>query len=270
MNGAKSTGQLESWTIGEALTCCPRLGLGDRLRNRFEHECMDLRLYLGLQCRSRPPLPSTAEITMVDGLWPLTARARPGTRRGPVTAGSPKRARRDVPAITQAARAPVTAAAMDFGPVHTLQTNEFMPYILYHDIVIAITHVRRAPRRVQSPQEMASQTQGIQQLLAAEKRAAEKVSEARKRKAKRLKQAKEEAQDEVEKYRQERERQFKEFEAKHMGTREGVAAKIEAETKVKIEEMNRMVQSKKEQVIQDILSLVYEIKPELHINYRVQ
>lgn len=87
---------------------------------------------------------------------------------------------------------------------------------------------------------MASQTQGIQQLLAAEKRAAEKVSEARKRKfqfckifidflickdyhwnifsligkQKRLKQAKEEAQDEIEKYRQERERQFKEFEAK--------------------------------------------------------
>ena len=46
---------------------------------------------------------------------------------------------------------------------------------------------------------MASQTQGIQQLLAAEKRAAEKVSEARKRKNRRLKQAKEEAQAEIEK-----------------------------------------------------------------------
>ncbi|CAD0249719.1 unnamed protein product [Spodoptera exigua] len=117
---------------------------------------------------------------------------------------------------------------------------------------------------------MASQTQGIQQLLAAEKRAAEKVSEARKRKAKRLKQAKEEAQDEVEKYRQERERQFKEFEAKHMGTREGVAAKIEAETKIKIEEMNKMVKTQQEAVIRDILNLVYDIKPELHTNYRIQ
>ena len=39
---------------------------------------------------------------------------------------------------------------------------------------------------------MASQTQGIQQLLSAEKRAAEKVAEARKRKNRRLKQAKEE------------------------------------------------------------------------------
>ncbi|CAG9134084.1 hypothetical protein JYU34_015515 [Plutella xylostella] len=116
---------------------------------------------------------------------------------------------------------------------------------------------------------MASQTQGIQQLLAAEKRAAEKVSEARKRKARRLKQAKDEAQDEVEKYRQERERQFKEFEAKHMGTREGVAAKIDAETKVKIDEMNKLVQTQHKAVIKDIIDLVYDVKPELHVNYRV-
>ena len=54
---------------------------------------------------------------------------------------------------------------------------------------------------------MASQTQGIQQLLSAEKRAAEKVSEARKRKNRRLKQAKEEAQAEIEKYKKEREQQ---------------------------------------------------------------
>ena len=56
---------------------------------------------------------------------------------------------------------------------------------------------------------MAAQTQGIQQLLAAEKRAAEKVSEARKRKNRRLKQAKEEAQAEIEKYKQEREKQVR-------------------------------------------------------------
>ncbi|KAJ8710922.1 hypothetical protein PYW08_009437 [Mythimna loreyi] len=117
---------------------------------------------------------------------------------------------------------------------------------------------------------MASQTQGIQQLLAAEKRAAEKVAEARKRKARRLKQAKEEAQDEVEKYRSERERAFKDFESRHMGTREGVAAKIDAETKVKIEEMNTMVLQQQEMVIQDILNLVYDIKPELHQNYRIK
>ncbi|XP_055427044.1 V-type proton ATPase subunit G 2 isoform X2 [Bubalus kerabau] len=55
---------------------------------------------------------------------------------------------------------------------------------------------------------MASQSQGIQQLLQAEKRAAEKVADARKRKARRLKQAKEEAQMEVDQYRREREQEF--------------------------------------------------------------
>ncbi len=53
---------------------------------------------------------------------------------------------------------------------------------------------------------MAAQTQGIQQLLTAEKRAAEKVNEARKRKARRLKQAKDEAQAEIQKYREVRAR----------------------------------------------------------------
>ncbi|XP_017891660.1 V-type proton ATPase subunit G [Ceratina calcarata] len=115
---------------------------------------------------------------------------------------------------------------------------------------------------------MASQTQGIQQLLTAEKRAAEKVAEARKRKARRLKQAKEEAQDEIEKYRQERERQFREFEAKHMGSKEDVAARIEGDTKLKTEEMNQAVIKHKDSVVLTILDLVYDIKPELHKNYR--
>ena len=67
-------------------------------------------------------------------------------------------------------------------------------------------------------------------------------------KAKRLKQAKEEAQDEIEKYRKERERQFREFEAKHMGTREGVASKIDQDTKRRIEDMNKAVHIQKEGV----------------------
>lgn len=63
-----------------------------------------------------------------------------------------------------------------------------------------------------------------------------------------MKQAKEEAQDEIEKYRKDRERQFREFEAKHMGSREDVAAKIEQDTKIRIDEMNKAVLSQKEPV----------------------
>lgn len=115
---------------------------------------------------------------------------------------------------------------------------------------------------------MASQTQGIQQLLAAEKRAAEKVNEARKRKNRRLKQAKEEAQAEIEKYKQEREITFRENEAKHQGSKGDIAARIEADTQVKIEAMNRSVAANKEKVIQSLIKLVCDIKPQVHKNYR--
>jgi len=115
---------------------------------------------------------------------------------------------------------------------------------------------------------MASQTQGIQQLLAAEKKAAEKVSDARKRKAKRLKQAKEEAQLDIEKYRQEQEKKFREKEVKHMGSRDDVATRIDAETNREIENMKKQVANNKEEVIFRLLDLVSHIEPKLHRNYR--
>lgn len=95
---------------------------------------------------------------------------------------------------------------------------------------------------------MASQTQGIQQLLAAEKKAAEKVSEARKRKTRRIKQAREEAQAEIEKYRGERERQYKEFELKHLGSREDVVARIDKDTQLHFKQIEHDVANNKEQL----------------------
>ena len=68
-------------------------------------------------------------------------------------------------------------------------------------------------------------------------------------KAKRIKQAREEAQAEIEKYRQERDRQFKEFEVKYMGSKTDIAAKIDKNTEIHIENMAEEVQNKKEQVI---------------------
>ncbi|XP_055541887.1 V-type proton ATPase subunit G-like [Wyeomyia smithii] len=115
---------------------------------------------------------------------------------------------------------------------------------------------------------MASNTQGIQQLLAAEKKAAEKVGDARKRKARRLKQAKDEATEEIEKYRAEREKQFKDEEIKHIGSREGVSNKIDADTRVRIEEMNRALTTHKETVIVNVLEHVYAIQLDLHKNFR--
>ena len=115
---------------------------------------------------------------------------------------------------------------------------------------------------------MASQTQGIQQLLAAEKRAAEKVSEARKRKNRRLKQAKEEAQAEIEKYKSEREKQFRDHEARYAGSKGDIAQSIEMDTKRKIDQMNRSVAANKQRVIADVINSVCQIEPQVHRNYR--
>ncbi|XP_044263291.1 V-type proton ATPase subunit G-like [Tribolium madens] len=116
---------------------------------------------------------------------------------------------------------------------------------------------------------MASQTQGIQQLLTAEKRAAEKVAEARKRKARRIKQAREEAQAEIENYRKERERQFREYEAKHLGSKEDIAARIDKNTEHIIREVEDDVKTNKEKVLADLLYLVLNVRPEVHPNYKI-
>ncbi|KAK6034229.1 V-type ATPase, G subunit [Cooperia oncophora] len=121
-----------------------------------------------------------------------------------------------------------------------------------------------------TPIGMASQTQGIQQLLAAEKRAAEKINDARKRKFQRMKQAKQEAQAEVEKYRQERELEFKKYEQTYLGTKEDTESKIRRDTENEIEAMKRNVAANKQQVIVRLLQLVCDIKPELHHNLILQ
>lgn len=72
-----------------------------------------------------------------------------------------------------------------------------------------------------------------------------------------MKQAKEEAQEEIEKYRKERERQFREFEAKHMGSREDVAAKIEQDTKIRIHDMSKTVVTQSDKVLAISLNLLY-------------
>lgn len=52
-----------------------------------------------------------------------------------------------------------------------------------------------------------------------------------------------------------------------MGSREGVAAKIDGETQVRIVQMNKDVQSNKGVVIDQFLKLVFDVKPEVHKNY---
>jgi len=116
---------------------------------------------------------------------------------------------------------------------------------------------------------MAQKSQGIQQLLQAEKKAAELVGEARKKKTKRLKQAKEEAIAEIETFRGECEGRFKEKQLHETG-RDDFQKKIVDDTNLRLSEMSNQIKQNEEKVIDRILKLVYEIEPELHENYRKQ
>ncbi|XP_023686229.1 V-type proton ATPase subunit G 2-like [Paramormyrops kingsleyae] len=115
---------------------------------------------------------------------------------------------------------------------------------------------------------MASQSQGIQQLLQAEKRAAEKVSEARKRKSRRLKQAKEEAQAEIEQYRREREREFNQKQSTVLGSQGDLSSEVEQQTRQKIQAMNKSYRANREGVLRHLLALTCQISPQIHCNYR--
>ncbi|KAF3821141.1 hypothetical protein GH733_011294 [Mirounga leonina] len=161
---------------------------------------------------------------------------------------------------------------------------------------------------------MASQSQGIQQLLQAEKRAAEKVSEARKRefrgKNRRLKQAKEEAQAEIEQYRLQREKEFKAKEAARLhsaclrsepsplsaprascspgggpdlrfasgwvafpglalGSHGSCSTEVEKETQEKMTILQAYFQQNRDEVLDNLLAFVCDIRPEIHENYRI-
>ena len=116
---------------------------------------------------------------------------------------------------------------------------------------------------------MAQKSQGIQQLLAAEKKAADLIADARKRKTKRLKQAKEEAAAEIEQFRAECEKNFKSKQQAEMGN-DDFQKRITEEADKKLEEMAGEAEMNKGKVITRMLELVYDIAPELHENFRAQ
>ncbi|XP_006835292.1 PREDICTED: V-type proton ATPase subunit G 1-like [Chrysochloris asiatica] len=116
---------------------------------------------------------------------------------------------------------------------------------------------------------MASHSQGIQQLLQAEKRAAEKVSEARKRKNPTLKQAKEEAQAEIEQYRLQREKEFKAKEAVALGSHGSCSTEVEKETQEKMTVLQTYFRQNRDDILDNLLTFVCDIRPEIHENYRI-
>ncbi|XP_075843538.1 V-type proton ATPase subunit G 3 [Microtus pennsylvanicus] len=121
---------------------------------------------------------------------------------------------------------------------------------------------------------MTSQSQGIQQLLQAEKRAKDKLEEAKKKngtaqgKGRRLKQAKEEAVAETDQYRLQMEKAFRLKQSKIMGSQSHLADEIEEQTLEKIKELNRSYSACMESVMNQLLSMVCSLQAEVHVNYR--
>ncbi|KAM6124361.1 V-type proton ATPase subunit G 3 [Pterocles gutturalis] len=101
---------------------------------------------------------------------------------------------------------------------------------------------------------MTSQSQGIQQLLQAEKRAKDKLEEAKKRKGKRLKQAKEEAIAEIDHYRLQREKEFRNKQTKVMGSQGNLSAKIEEQTTEAIRNLTSSYHKNMESMMKKLLS----------------
>ena len=114
---------------------------------------------------------------------------------------------------------------------------------------------------------MTSQSQGIQQLLQAEKRAKDKLEEAKKRKGKRLKQAKEEAMAEIDHYRLQREKEFRHKQSHIMGSQGNLSTKVDEETAEKIRNLTSNYHKNMEIVLGHLLEQVYDLKPEIHHNY---
>ncbi|XP_032074806.1 V-type proton ATPase subunit G 3 [Thamnophis elegans] len=114
---------------------------------------------------------------------------------------------------------------------------------------------------------MTSQSQGIQQLLQAEKRAKDKLEEAKKRKGKRLKQAKEEAIAEIDHYRLQREKDFRRQHSKIMGSQDNLSTKIDEETAAKIQDLTNNYHKNRENMLGHLLGEVYNINPDIHPNY---
>ncbi|KAJ6658446.1 hypothetical protein lerEdw1_020150 [Lerista edwardsae] len=149
---------------------------------------------------------------------------------------------------------------------------------------------------------MTSQSQGIQQLLQAEKRAKDKLEEAKKNsshillpvdpdppkgesafleaevgnsglvvmamgKGKRLKQAKEEATAEIDHYRLHREKDFRHKQSNVMGSQGNLTAKIDEGTIAKIRDITNRYHKNMESVMGHLLDKVYDINPEFHPNY---
>ncbi|CAG8463044.1 6013_t:CDS:2 [Paraglomus brasilianum] len=115
----------------------------------------------------------------------------------------------------------------------------------------------------------ASNSQGIQTLVEAEKEAAKIVQKARQYRIDRLKAARTEAAKEIEDLKAQKNEEFHQFETEHAGSSDQTFAKITTETEVKLQQIQEAFNKHKAVVIERLLSVVTTIEPKLHPNVKV-
>ncbi|UJR15117.1 hypothetical protein I4U23_002082 [Adineta vaga] len=113
------------------------------------------------------------------------------------------------------------------------------------------------------------QSRGISDLLTAEKQAQERIEEARKRKNKRLKEAQNDAKTEIEQFKGDRDKRYKGLEEQQLGNRTQMTEESNKETQTHIGGLKAQYETNKDDLLERILSLVCDIKPESHINARI-
>ncbi|XP_044735907.1 uncharacterized protein LOC123298072 [Chrysoperla carnea] len=110
---------------------------------------------------------------------------------------------------------------------------------------------------------------GVNQIIQTEKNAAQKIEEARQRRVLRLKQAEKEAKEEVQKLRLEREEQFNKFKEQAISLNKDAELRVEKAAKAAMDDLEHKANRNRSKVIEDILQLICDVKPEIHQNYLI-
>lgn len=109
----------------------------------------------------------------------------------------------------------------------------------------------------------AQNSKGIQTLLDAEREAQKIVQKAREYRSKRVKDAKNEAQKEIEDYRKQKDDEFKEFEKKQTSGNKKAEEDASKDAEEQLKQIKEAGGKTGDKVIQDLLSVVTEVKPEV-------
>lgn len=109
---------------------------------------------------------------------------------------------------------------------------------------------------------------GVRILLEVESAAADRILKVRKFRTRLLKSAKKEAQKEIEKYKRKLDAEFEAFQESYVAKHKSIEAKIEQKLKSIVMKMENNLESKKRTLVEEIVELVLDIKPQVHRNYR--